>query len=67
MQDPRPSPRRFLFLPFLLPAANGPSAFGLTDMELGAKWGFLKQTTHRPQIGIFTMPASSAGRIPPGS
>jgi len=38
-----------------LPAANGPSAFGLTDMELGAKWGFLKQTAHRPQIGTFTM------------
>jgi hypothetical protein len=38
-----------------LPAANGPSAFGLTDMELGAKWGIIKQTPHRPQIGTFTM------------
>jgi hypothetical protein len=37
------------------PAANGPSAFGLADMELGAKWGFIKQTPHRPQIGTFTM------------
>ena len=37
------------------PAGQGPSAFGLTDMELGLKWGFLKQTPHRPQVGSFTM------------
>jgi len=41
--------------PAYLPAGTGPSAFGLTDMELGAKWGFIKQTAHRPQIGTFTM------------
>ncbi|MGB8261708.1 MAG: hypothetical protein WCE75_15205 [Terracidiphilus sp.] len=37
------------------PSGQGPSAFGLADMELGAKWGFIKQTPHRPQIGAFTM------------
>jgi hypothetical protein len=37
------------------PGGTGPSAFGLTDTELGVKWGFLKQTKHRPQIGSFTM------------
>lgn len=41
--------------PIYLPAATGPSAFGLTDMELGIKYGFIKQTRHRPQIGSFTM------------
>ena len=41
--------------PVYLPAGTGPSAFGLTDMELGIKYGFIKQTTHRPQIGSFTM------------
>lgn len=41
--------------PVYLPAATGPSAFGLTDMELGIKYGFIKQTRHRPQIGSFTM------------
>ena len=33
----------------------GPSAFGVEDMELGFKYGFIKQTPHRPQIGSFTM------------
>jgi hypothetical protein len=37
------------------PAGQGPSAFGLTDTELGLKWGFIKQTKRRPQIGSFTM------------
>lgn len=41
--------------PVYLPAGTGPSAFGLTDMELGIKCGFIKQTKHRPQIGSFTM------------
>lgn len=41
--------------PIYLPAGSGPSEFGLTDMELGVKWGFIKQTKHRPQIGSFTM------------
>ena len=41
--------------PIYLPAGTGPSAFGLIDTELGVKFGFIKQTTHRPQIGTFTM------------
>jgi hypothetical protein len=41
--------------PIYAPGGTGPSAFGLTDMELGVKYGFIKQTKHRPQIGSFTM------------
>jgi len=51
--------------PVYLPAGAGPSAFGLTDMELGVKYGFIKQTNHRPQIGSFTMfeiPTGSSNR-----
>jgi hypothetical protein len=38
-----------------LPAGTGPNAFGLTDMELGAKIAFIKETKHFPQIGSFSM------------
>jgi len=41
--------------PVYAPGGMGPSAFGVQDMELGVKYGFIKQTTHRPQIGSFTM------------
>jgi hypothetical protein len=41
--------------PVYAPGGVGPSAFGVEDMELGIKYGFLKQTKHRPQIGSFTM------------
>jgi hypothetical protein len=41
--------------PVYAPGGIGPSAFGLTDMELGVKYGFIKQTKRRPQIGSFTM------------
>jgi hypothetical protein len=41
--------------PVYLPDGTGPSAYGPTDMELGVKYGFIKQTKHRPQIGSFTM------------
>ena len=41
--------------PAYLPGGTGESAFGVTDVELGFKWGFIKQTKHRPQIGSFTM------------
>jgi hypothetical protein len=37
------------------PAGQGPSAFGLADMELGAKIAFIKESKHVPQIGSFTM------------
>lgn len=41
--------------PAYLPGGTGPSAYGLTDTELGVKYGFIKQTKRRPQIGSFTM------------
>lgn len=41
--------------PVYLPSGTGPSAFGLTDMELGAKIAFIKESKHIPQIGSFTM------------
>ena len=41
--------------PVYLPGGTGPSAFGLTDMELGAKIAFIKESKHVPQIGSFTM------------
>jgi hypothetical protein len=37
------------------PSGQGPSAFGLTDMELGAKIAFIKESKRFPQIGSFTM------------
>jgi len=41
--------------PIYAPGGTGPSAFGLTDTELGLKWGFIHQTRLRPQMGTFTM------------
>jgi hypothetical protein len=41
--------------PVYAPSGTGPTTFGVTDMELGFKYGFIKQTKHRPQIGSFTM------------
>ena len=41
--------------PIYLPGGTGPSAFGLTDMELGVKLALIKETKHIPQIGTFTM------------
>jgi hypothetical protein len=41
--------------PIYLPGGTGPSASGLTDMELGAKIAFVKESRHIPQIGSFTM------------
>ncbi|MGO8758321.1 MAG: hypothetical protein ACLQG3_09380 [Terracidiphilus sp.] len=41
--------------PVYLPSGAGPVKFGLTDMELGAKIAFIKETKHVPQIGSFTM------------
>jgi hypothetical protein len=41
--------------PVYLPGGTGPTEFGLTDMELGAKIAFIKETKHFPQIGSFTM------------
>ena len=41
--------------PVYAPSGAGPDEFGLTDMELGAKIAFIKESKHFPQIGSFTM------------
>jgi len=41
--------------PIYAPGGIGPSAFGYTDMELGAKIAFIKESKYIPQIGPFTM------------
>ena len=37
------------------PSGQGPSAYGLGDMEVGAKIAFIKESKRVPQIGSFTM------------
>jgi len=41
--------------PVYLPGGTGPSAYGLIDMELGAKIAYVKESKYIPQIGTFTM------------
>jgi hypothetical protein len=41
--------------PDFFPTGSGPSAYGLTDMELGAKYRFVSETKHPPMTGTFTM------------
>jgi hypothetical protein len=41
--------------PIYAPGGVGPTEFGLTDSELGFKWGIIRQSKRRPQIGTFTM------------
>ena len=41
--------------PIYAPSGSGPSATGLTDMELGVKLAIIKETKTIPQIGTFTM------------
>lgn len=44
---------------------QGPTLYGVTDMELGAKIAFIKESKHVPQIGSFTMfeiPTGDANR-----
>jgi hypothetical protein len=36
-------------------SGQGPTEFGLTDMELGAKVAYIKESKYVPQIGTFTM------------
>jgi len=51
--------------PIYAPGGIGPSAFGYTDMELGAKIAFIKESKYIPQIGTFTMfemPTGNFGR-----
>ena len=37
------------------PAGVGPNAYGFEDIEVGAKYRFIKETKHRPEFGSFTM------------
>ncbi len=51
--------------PAYFPNGTGPTEFGLTDMELGAKVAFVKESKHVPQIGTFIMfeiPTGNADR-----
>jgi Putative MetA-pathway of phenol degradation len=41
--------------PVYLPSGTGPTEFGLTDMELGVKIAFIKESKYIPQIGSFTI------------
>jgi hypothetical protein len=41
--------------PASLPGGTGPSVYGLTDMETGIKWAWIKESKYMPQIGTFTM------------
>ncbi len=41
--------------PVYAPGATGPSAFGYTDTELGAKIAWFKEGKYTPQFGSFTM------------
>jgi hypothetical protein len=47
-------------------SGQGPTEFGLTDMELGTKIAFIKETPHFPQIGIFTMYEMPTGSLNKG-
>jgi hypothetical protein len=52
--------------PAYLPSGAGPSAFGLTDSELGVKIAFIKESKLMPQIGSFTMFEMPAGSYTKG-
>lgn len=52
--------------PVYSPAGAGPSAFGLTDIETGIKWAWIKESKHWPQIGTFTMFELPAGSYSKG-
>lgn len=41
--------------PVYFPNGTGPTEFGLTDGEVGAKIAFIKESKYVPQIGTFTM------------
>jgi hypothetical protein len=52
--------------PIYLPGGAGPSAYGLTDMELGVKYRFVNETKHRPQIGAYPMLEAPTGSYSKG-
>jgi hypothetical protein len=52
--------------PIYLPGGTGPVAFGPTDVELGAKIAFIKESKYIPQLGSFTMFEIPAGNYSKG-
>lgn len=52
--------------PAYLPSGAGPTAFGLTDMEFGAKVAIIKESKYFPQIGTFTMLEAPTGSYAKG-
>lgn len=60
-----PEVQLHLLIPAVLAHMGGRTEYGLGDVELGAKWRFLSETAHRPQVGIFPLvelPTGSAAR-----
>jgi hypothetical protein len=47
--------------PGCAPLGTGPSAYGLTDMELGIKYRFVKESKYVPMIGTFSMLEAPTG------
>lgn len=52
--------------PAYAPAGEGPTTFGLTDMELGVKIAYIKESKFVPQIGSFTMFEMPTGNFDKG-
>lgn len=52
--------------PAYYPAGVGPNAYGLTDMEIGVKYRFVKESKWRPMIGTFTMIEAPTGSYSKG-
>lgn len=52
--------------PVYTPAGFGPSAFGLTDVEIGVKYRWVQESKWRPMIGTFTMIEAPTGSYSKG-
>ncbi len=62
-----PNLQLHLVLPLVanIPSDGGPTPYGISDTELGAKYRLLKETKHRPEVGIFPfveLPSGNAER-----
>jgi hypothetical protein len=47
--------------PAYAPSGTGPNAFGLGDIELGAKLRFIQESKYRPMVGVFPMFEAPSG------
>jgi hypothetical protein len=52
--------------PAYAPAGVGPSAYGLTDMEIGVKYRFVQESKWTPMIGTFPMIEAPTGSYSKG-